>query len=758
MTSRLYPLLPQIHRIRDTEAGRPVRALLGVIEEVFDTLRTDIDGLYDDWFIETCDEWVVSYLGDLLGARPLKAPAADREGDVAYSLRAYVANTLGYRRRKGTAAVTEQLARDVTGWPARAVEYFELLAATQHLNHLRLHARAIADLRDGNALEHLGSAFDPVTRTVNVRSIADAGRIPAPDGRHNIPNLGLHLWRLQSYWTAATDARPATTAGCYTFDPLGRDRPLFNRPRTEAGLAQRTAELNAPVPLRRRALHEELEGLRAALAGGAAGATAFLDRAEPALQVALGRGAAPVPADEILVCDLSTWQRPPATKSYPDANGVPVARPISVAVDPVLGRLALPASSAPAVVEVGCAYGFGGDLGGGPYDRTAAYQRRLRSAVGWQAGVSAHLPAAGLVFATLRDAVAAWNALPPAPGGRVGVIAVMDSASYAESLTGAATVEVPAGSQLFIIAADWPETADPATGLPRRLAGDLRLDGLRPHLRGDLSVRGVAAAASTNPGELVLNGLLVEGRVSALAGNLGALAIDHCTLARGFGGVRASAGATAAQKNARLAVAVDRSICDAIDLAATVPQLAIADSIVGDPDAGAGAFAADAAGAHVTVESATIFGATRSRSLDGSNALFDGGVLVEERQRGCLRYSYVRERLSNRTPRRFRCQPDLALAARAAALGLASAGDLGAAERDRVIARVQPGYTSSDPADAGFAQLRRATPPELREGAEDGAEMGAFRYLQQPSRAANLAASLQDYLRLGLEAGVFFET
>ncbi len=31
----------------------------------------------------------------------------------------------------------ETLARDVTGWPARVVEYFELLATTQYLNHLR---------------------------------------------------------------------------------------------------------------------------------------------------------------------------------------------------------------------------------------------------------------------------------------------------------------------------------------------------------------------------------------------------------------------------------------------------------------------------------------------------------------------------------------------------------------------------------------------------------------------------------------------
>lgn len=38
-------------------------------------------------------------------------------------MRAWVANTLAYRRRKGTALVLEQLARDVTGWPATAVEF-----------------------------------------------------------------------------------------------------------------------------------------------------------------------------------------------------------------------------------------------------------------------------------------------------------------------------------------------------------------------------------------------------------------------------------------------------------------------------------------------------------------------------------------------------------------------------------------------------------------------------------------------------------
>ena len=79
--------------------------------------------LYDNWFIETCDEWVVPYIGDLLGVRPIRAVES-----AGVSARAYVANTIAYRRRKGTAVVLEQLARDVTGWPARAVEFFTRLA------------------------------------------------------------------------------------------------------------------------------------------------------------------------------------------------------------------------------------------------------------------------------------------------------------------------------------------------------------------------------------------------------------------------------------------------------------------------------------------------------------------------------------------------------------------------------------------------------------------------------------------------------
>ena len=72
MPERLYKLLPAIHRLRDAEQGEQLRALLGVMETEFERIEQDIAILYDNWFIETCDEWVVPYIGDLLGVRPIR--------------------------------------------------------------------------------------------------------------------------------------------------------------------------------------------------------------------------------------------------------------------------------------------------------------------------------------------------------------------------------------------------------------------------------------------------------------------------------------------------------------------------------------------------------------------------------------------------------------------------------------------------------------------------------------------------------------
>src|SRR3954454_5385682 len=132
----LYKLLPAFIRIRDTEFAAstvgvdepgPVKALLSVLAEQVAILEENLEQAYDDQFIETCAEWVVPYIGDLVGTRAL----VTWEG-APFSQRAQVANTIAYRRRKGAASVLEQLARDVTGWDASVVEFFQLLSTTQY--------------------------------------------------------------------------------------------------------------------------------------------------------------------------------------------------------------------------------------------------------------------------------------------------------------------------------------------------------------------------------------------------------------------------------------------------------------------------------------------------------------------------------------------------------------------------------------------------------------------------------------------------
>ena len=55
--------------MRDAEQGYPLQALLRVIAEQVNVVEDDIAQLYDNWFIETCEDWAVPYIADLIGYR-----------------------------------------------------------------------------------------------------------------------------------------------------------------------------------------------------------------------------------------------------------------------------------------------------------------------------------------------------------------------------------------------------------------------------------------------------------------------------------------------------------------------------------------------------------------------------------------------------------------------------------------------------------------------------------------------------------------
>jgi hypothetical protein len=797
----LYELLPALYRGPDADPA--LQALMGIFASQADVLDRDIAGLYDNWFIETCAPWVVPYLGDLLRVRPLSVGRQLRIGPMSpvppgrVSERGYVANTIGYRRRKGTVAVLERLTFDVTGWRAKVVEFFELLSTTQNVNHVRPANARTPDLRDTAALELLDGPFERAAHTVELRPVdleaavtdlsVTAGRVPSPrtfldSGRYGIPNIGLFLWRLQDYRVTFGAARSANAPNAgYTFSPLGIDARLFNSPRSEPPFARDTdpiddhlaGEPDVPSPLRRRLLFDELEARRQAIADVVPppGRTFFTDPGdrEPVLRVwhreAANAPFAEVPPEEILVCDLTQWHRAPATVPYtPTAGGGPVPLVIGVAVDPVLGRLTFPTAVTPLDVRVSFAYGAVGDLGGGPYDRRDGVSTWLDPArVTFQRGVTkdaktkADASDPGVLLETLQDAIAAWNTHLQSNADAFGVIAVMDSSTYAESLTGSSVIDVPAGCRLAIIAADWPDREDPSAPVgsaPRRAVGELSPDALiRPHVAGAVSVRGSAPADSDRPGELILDGLLVEGQVTVLLGNLRTIRVIDSTLVPTAGGLVVNASANPQKKgqlNNGLTVAIDRSICGPIALAETVPVLHVGATVL---DAASSPTSIDAPGTAADVQRSTVFGSVSVQSLEAGNSVFSANqsspreVRVARLQQGCVRFCAVPDKPPTRLPRRYRCQPELALTT-----------ITDPTDRDRVRMELTPAFTSTTFGDPGYGQLADACDERIRTGAEDGSEMGATSSLMQPQREANLRLCLDEHLRFGLEAGIFHVT
>ncbi|HET7502156.1 MAG TPA: hypothetical protein VFK02_14160 [Kofleriaceae bacterium] len=716
MNDRLYNLLPAHLRLRDAEADGTLRALLSILSAQLDRVQTDIDELYDNWFIETCDEWVVPYIGDLLSVGPQYVDTSTT------SLRPFVANTLGFRRRKGTAAMLEDLALSVTQWRTRAVEVFRMLATTQHLNHLRLDVPRTPDLRDTGALELLGGPFEHAGRFAEVR------RVENRRGKYNISHVALFVWRLASLEARAEEypgdtpgqrqpvatPDPAAGPGRFRFSQLGADLPLFNPARTLEASA-RIEEADAPGPLRARALYDELEGVRVGTA-----APRYLAADDPAFRIRVAGEAQEIPSRELQICDLSGWTTLPPRKPIPGGG---LTR---VAVDPVRGRLAfLDPAAPPAAVRVNYHYGFSAELGGGFYDRSRRFSDTTGLAV-YTVTATNPAPAAD---PGLQNAVAQWVA----DGRPSAVFDLSDSATYA-----GADLAVPAAHRVVVRARDHQ----------------------RPTLRLGTAWRLTLAEGAA----IELSGLLVSGGVSAgrtieiLTTNPAGAALDHdlriddCTLVPGLdleasAAPRAPAGRSVtvdAASTGRLTVTLRKAIAGRIDLAAPAAGyesvLAIENGIV---DGAGGADPALAAG-RVTLDRVTVLGATRAETLHASEVVFAGDVRAARTQDGCVRFSYAPP--GSIVPRCYRCQPALAIE------------QAPATDPDDLRARIRPVFTSERYADPGYAQLDQRIAEEIRTGASDGSEMGAFRDLHQPQREANLRTALGEYLRFGLEAGIFFVT
>ncbi len=687
----LYRLLPSLYRTRDAELGEPLHALLSVLAEQAAILDDDLDRLYDDVFIETCADWVTPYIGDLIGYRTIHGVVA-----ATASRRAEVANTIRYRRRKGTATVLEELARDVTGWPAHALEFFTILGWTQNMNHIRPATWYAPGLRRWEPLERRDTAFDSLSHTLNVRRIAPR------EGRHNISNVGLFTWRLTAYprqlaMAAALDARR------WRFDPMGMDIPLFTSPEVETEITRLATPFNTPAPISRRVLD------------------AYTPQLYPgSLRIVID--GVPAPLADIRAADLS------------DAGAGAWAHTLDnqIGVDPVLGRIALPQNRpAPASVLVDHHYGFPADLGGGPYARGTGFATDLAPLVQIASGQN------------LTAALAAQ-----APGG---VLEITDSSTFAET----PAIALDAGARLELRSANEQRTLLELGGdlvITGGAESEVTINGLaiaggriivpagghnalrRLVLRHVTLVPGISRLADGSPVSPAAPSLVIE------ADNV-TVEIESSIL----GGIRAIAGTE---------MMITGSIVDATDPA----NIAFSDSDDLHPGGDLTLVDTTVIGKVHAASLPLVSNAILDAALAPADP-WPTPVRAARRQIGCVRFSYVPP-LSRVPRRYHCQPDTAARQAIAAALAanplLTDVQKDRITARER--ARVTPVFTDRRYGRPAYMQLLTEAPPEIREGADDEGSMGAYHPLYERQREADLRIRLDEYLPFELEAGGFHET
>ncbi len=656
----------------------PLQALLSAFADQLAVLEENLDQLHDDQFIETCADWVIPYIGDLIGYEPLHSLGRTRA-----LARAEVAHTIALRRRKGTAAALEQLARDVSGWNARAVEYFQLLGATQYLNHLRPQCRRSPDLRRWEPLERLGGAFDSISHSVDVRRI-ESGR-----GRFNIPNVGVWLWRLEAFRLTRSPAVRVDDRR-YLVSPLGHPLQLFTHPRVEEEITHLAEPVNVPEPISRRWLDARINQLYGTRPSPAEPS----DLSDPSLVLYVD--GSEVPRSRIMACHLGDdallWVHVPPSGTY--------------GIDPVLGRIALAADlPIPQRLEVTFHHGFSAGMGGGEYPR----ERQVD-------------PSGTRVRRVPQDHATIQAAL--ADLGGHGVVEITDSGRYEEALS----VTVAPDGEITLRAAP----------------------GCRPTLvlLADLTIRGGADSA------LRIDGLLVAGRALSIPhapdNRLSRLELTHLTLVPGLaltaGGLPAApTAASLVVEPDGVEVSITSSIVGAVRLAPR-SRLFAADSILDACESSRFVACAPdgaSAGGELSLSACSLIGKVRVIAMGlVTNSLLVAAaaagdalppVTTERRQSGCVRFSYLPP--DALVPRRHRCQPD------------AGSG-----------VQMAPQFTTLRYGLPAYGQLARSTPDAIRRGADDEGEMGAFHSLFAPQREANLQVRLGEYLRVGLAAGIRYQT
>ena len=714
----------------------PLQSLLLVLQEQVAVIANDLDQLYDDQFIETCAKWVVPYIGDLIGYQSVAGINAAIDNP-----RSEVANTIAFRRRKGTLLVMEELAHDATGWGAHAVEYFRFLGDTQYMNHIRPRNFYAPDLRNWRSCLFIGKGFDRTSHKVDVRRVgASIASSPRVKGRYNIQNIGILMWSLGAWSITHAPATASTLqADGYRFSSLGMDIPLYHKAvppgfeTDDTNINDPAREVNVPDRLLRRVLCDDLQrGVGARYYGPGNSLTVFLD-------------GEPLNPYELCVCDLSgadgAWTNTPVPALW------------KAAIDPQLGRLALPEPPAGAhapAVSVTYEYGFNADLGGGEYARADGY-----------IPINAIAPINGF---TVTDP--AWIAPFPDATGMLGYSTLQGAIDYAIGLlaeNGSVAVE--------IVDSGTYTTTTLSITLPAGTALELRAaEAHRPTLllEGEIVISGAADSTA------ILNGLLIAAapgtapaspspfalvHIPELAADgsrnkLEHLRLIHTTIVPGWSMTtdgtplfpdqpvliaEAAGSEVIAVRSILGPVRIDRlasftatdtilDACGPTGIAYTAPNGSLDDN----------------SGGALTLIGCTVIGKVRATLFSlisdsiiwawltpsDNTAVWPAPLIADRKQSGCVRFSYLPT--GSITSRRFQCV-------------------------EKAPNNAQPLFFALQYGHPGYCKLLASTSDRIRRGADDSGEMGVFHYLLSPQRETDLQIRMEEYLPVGMEFGLIFQ-
>ncbi len=745
---RLWSLLPAIYRTQDDGA---LRELVGRIGVQAASVRRSIDTLWANQSIETCDDWAIPYIGDLLATRTVACLDARAQ-------RLDVARTIYYRRRAGTVGLLEELASDIAGHDARVVEFFRRMGRTRHqfdppvgdtpltadpanrttpsvIEGLtgafsRTQAGGFADLRNVYGAANAHTAFDEFFHT------ADFRRGRQTTGWHDIPRLGVFIWWLYAY--PILGATPVERSGCpgqFTFDPTGRDIPLFapsQRAREDFGESWVAPdEWKLPVPIR-DVLWE------------AAPETLYPN----AFMVGLGGGIAPAPAA------LST-----------------------LAIAPPQGRFRFIGATPIGQISVNYSFGLSGPVGAGGFDE------RILPVLGQPAAVATVSAGVGLdaaLAAVVGDATVEIgdSATYPGVGADLNIAAnatlVLRAANQTRPVlrwAGGSTWRIDGGGGATLVL-----QGVHFQGADIRLTGDfdtvrLRLATLDPGGSGAGDTPPTLFGSAIDGLPLAPTRLLVEGRIKALvverciAGpirTVNAGAVEQLTIGDSIVQAIATradgdplhlfdpANLAAELKIGSDSVAVDLrgalspAVLSALEAYSpgSVPTTALQNGLIaalaGFPAATLAArfplalsdLALGLSSGEVSLIRTTVIGPTCTHRLNASETILTGLAAVEDAQYGCVRFSAYADGSSLHAP--YRC---LRVPADAPLFATALFG-----RPD--YARLRPG------ADAMI--LAPGPNDSLFACAQDGSQAGAFCSEREALKRRGLALKFIEFMPIGV--------